>query len=244
MRRLRGRISAAVRLRDLGAGELDRSRRRLVDARHESRERGLAAAGLADHADGFARHDVEIDAIDRLHDLRLAEQILARQRKVLDEPAHAEQRRLGRRIAAGLDSVDCRPTCTLSGKLQLRAVLGHPAACAAAGRDFVERRMLGALGDAERAARLEPASGGSVQRIGRQALDGGKLLAGAGIMVDARDRVDQRPGVGMPRIGQHLRRRPFLDDLARIHHQHALAHTRDHAERVADQDDRGADSRD
>ena len=45
----------------------------------------------------------------------------------------------------------------------------------------------------------------------------------------------------MARIGENLAGRPFLDHLAGIHHDHALADIRDHAERVADENDRGAE---
>jgi hypothetical protein len=58
------------------------------------------------------------------------------------------------------------------------------------------------------------------------------------VPVDPRHCVYQSPGIGMARIGEHLLGRPLLHNLAGIHHDHALAHIRDHAERVADENDR------
>ena len=81
--------------------------------------------------------------------------------------------------------------------------------------------MLVAFGDAERAARRETAAGRHGERIGRRALDGGQPPRPGQMPVDARHRVDQRPGIGMARIGQHLLGRPFLHHLAGIHHDDA-----------------------
>ena len=92
MRRRSGRIADGRCARDLLSGEADRSRGRLVNAHDEAREGRLAAARLADDADGLAGRDVEIDALDRAHDFLGAEEAVARQREVLDQAAHRQQR--------------------------------------------------------------------------------------------------------------------------------------------------------
>jgi len=81
------------------------------------------------------------------------------------------------------------------------------------------------------------------ERIGRCALDGGQAAGPRQMPVDARHRIDQCPGIGMARIGQHLLGRPLLHHLAGIHHDDAPAHIRDHAERMADEDDAAPKSR-
>ncbi|MCX7363257.1 MAG: hypothetical protein NTV97_15570 [Alphaproteobacteria bacterium] len=100
--------------------------------------------------------------------------------------------------------------------------------------------MLRAFLDGKGAARAKAAAGGPVARVGRLALDGDQPAI-LGLGIDARRGVQQRPGVGMARIGQKIFGRTFLDHFARVHHQHARADVGDHAEVVADQDDGGAE---
>ena len=45
----------------------------------------------------------------------------------------------------------------------------------------------------------------------------------------------------MARIGEDFPRRPFLDQASRVEHAHSLAHARDDAEIMADEEDRGAE---
>ena len=64
--------SSPVAVGDLLALEADRAGRRLEQAHEQPRGRRLAAAGLADDAERLAAHDVEGDAVDRLHGADLA----------------------------------------------------------------------------------------------------------------------------------------------------------------------------
>ena len=61
------------------------------------------------------------------------------------------------------------------------------------------------------------------------------------VAVEPRHRVEQRPGVGMLRVGQQRLGRPLLDHLAGVHHDDARADVGDDAEVVADQHDRRAE---
>ena len=101
--------------------------------------------------------------------------------------------------------------------------------------------MLDAFGDAEGAALGEAAARGMCERIGGRALDRGEALALESAAVDAGHGVDEGPAIGMPRVGEKGLRRPFLDHLARVHHDDARAHAGDDAEIVADQHDGGAE---
>ena len=59
--------------------------------------------------------------------------------------------------------------------------------------------------------------------------------------VAARDAAQQPDGVRMARVVQDLERRPLLDELAGVQHPDAVAHPGDHAEVVADEQQRGAE---
>ena len=65
-------LRTATPARCPGRAKMTRARGRLVDARYHARKRRFAATRLADEADGLALRDVEIDAVDRVHDLALA----------------------------------------------------------------------------------------------------------------------------------------------------------------------------
>ncbi len=99
--------------------------------------------------------------------------------------------------------------------------------------------MLRAFLDGKGAARTKAAAGWPGARVRGLALDGNQPAI-LGLRIDPRRGVQQRPGVGMARIGQQILGRTFLDHLAGVHHQHARADIGDHAEVVADQDDGGA----
>src|ERR1051326_7147398 len=111
-------------------------------------------------------------------------------------------------------------------------------------------------------ARLEPASRDRAQRwcldpatLGapgaavvkgaarRQTLHVGRLpryrtqLLGARL-VEPRRRAQQPLGIGVLRVVKDLAHRRLLDDPPAIHHEHAVAETGHHAERMSDQDDR------
>ncbi len=85
--------------------ELGSAASRLVEADHESRDGGFAAAGLADETECAARRDVEAHAVDRPQDgTSLPAQQTAQQRsrhvEGLGQIAHTQQRALRRRTLA------------------------------------------------------------------------------------------------------------------------------------------------
>ena len=157
----------------------DRARGRLVDARDQPRQRRLAAAGLADQADGLARGDVEIDAVDRVHDALLAEEPSRGSGKCLTRPRTSSSGSPLHAVAAVADARRAtRPRA--SRRRQRLAGLRHPAArrCVPARRQ--QRRVLVAsarCGTDSARAKRQPV--GQSQRIGRRALDRGQpSLAG------------------------------------------------------------------
>ena len=127
------------------------------------------------------------------------------------------------------------------GGVQRAARLCHPAPRGPGPRlsDRQQFGMLRAFVDGKGAARPKAAAGGPGARVRRLAVDGDQPAI-FGLGIDARRGVQQRPGVGMARIGQQILGRAFLDHFARVHHQHARADIGDHAEVVADQHDGGA----
>ena len=62
----------------------------------------------------------------------------------------------------------------------------------------------------------------------------GETLAVAGI--GPRRSGDQRPGVGVTRMGEEIRGRRFLDDAAQIDHGDAVGHVPHHGQIVTDED--------
>src|SRR5438552_10110695 len=90
--------------------------------------------------------------------------------------------------------------------------------------------------DAERAPRVELASGWQRDQIRRQPLDRTQALTP--IRVDARERAEQRPRVRMLGRLEDLLDRALLHYLARVHDEDTFAETRDHSEVVRDEDDR------
>ncbi len=221
---------------DVLPGENDAARRRPVQPRDQPRQRRFAAAGLADQPHGLPPLDCEIDPIDRAEHAHRREQAVPRQDEVLLDAAQLEQRfrrrgaRRGRRGRRALRRV------------QHAATLRHPAARGAVLFDRQQFGMLAALLDRERAARAKPAPLRPGARIGRLALDRHQAAV-MRLAVEARRRVEQRPGIGVARIAQQVAGRPLLDDLPGIHHQHARADVGDDAEIVADEDDGGAEFR-
>ena len=219
-----------------------RARGRLVDARHDARERRLPAAGLADQTDRLPLRDIEIDAVDGVHDLPFAEEAPLGQGKMLHHPAQLQhalaalELRARAMIHAGLRLG--RHRRTRRRRRQRVAGLRDPAARFGAGRKLQQVGMLGALVDAEGAPGGKPAAGRMGDRVGRRAFDGHQPPLSRDVTIDARNGVDQGPGVGVARIGEDGLGRALLDDLAGVHHDDARAHAGDHPEIVADQDDR------
>ena len=95
------------------------------------------------------------------------------------------------------------------------------------------RAFAGADGLRERAARVEAAAGRRVDRVRRIAGDRGRL--GTVVGVGRRHRGQQRAGVGMRRLVPDVIDRAEFDDLAEIHHQHAVRNVADDVEVMADE---------
>src|SRR6266581_3164648 len=127
-----------------------------------------------------------------------------------------------------------------SATFQLRPRLRDPARRLLRVADAQERRHVArALLDPECAPRVERASAREVDQVRWQALDGLERLVG--LRVEARDGAKQRPRVGVLWMGENVRGRPGLDDLAGVHDDQTLAHPGDDAEVVRDQDRRRAE---
>jgi len=63
-----------------------------LDPHDQARQRGFSTAAFADQPDRLAAANLEIDAVHGMHRPGLAEQSFARQREVLDQTAHLQQR--------------------------------------------------------------------------------------------------------------------------------------------------------
>ena len=159
MRRRSGRI---VDWR--GVGDVLCRRRRivpavgLVDARDQPRERRLAAAGLADQADGLAAADREVDAIDGVH-------ARAGLREEASPSAAESASRRPRDLAASAPPAAARRGAATAGRGRASRRRQRPPSCVTQQRALRARRPLGsssgcsvALLDAERAARRESGS--------------------------------------------------------------------------------------
>src|SRR5262249_5121659 len=83
---------------------------------------------------------------------------------------------------------------------------------------------------------MEAAPAGEVRKIGWLTRDAAKRL----LDPEPRDRVDQRPGVGMARPVEQATHRLHLHDPAGVHHRHPVAHLGHDAEVVRDEDQRDA----
>ena len=225
----------------------------------------LAAAGLADEAEGLARADRQAHAVDGVHELRSRGTARCPDREVLDHVLHPQQHV----IAVGGSRGGCRVGCA-HGRLPHR-----PHAPVGRGRlgqlDVRHSAPDGLVGRPRRAAASRPtgASGSPPHRVERRAspsapvhdVGTARVRTGspaAGAMQArrlARDRVQPLAlaAVGGQRLQQALgvrvvaggrtasRRSALLHHLAGVHHHHLVGHVGDHAEVVGDQDDRGAE---
>ncbi len=233
MRRRSGRIADCEASAISWPSKADRARGRLVDAHDEAREASTCRSRTRRPGRRSRLRDVEIDAVDRVHDLLLAEEALCGSGKCFTRPRTCSSGSprsasagavihagavawagTGARVAGGGNG---SPDCVT----QQRALRS--------GRKLQQVGMLAALVDAERAARREAAAGRMRERIGRRAFDGHQPPLSRDMPVDARHRVDQRPGVGMARIGQDLPRsappRPPRRHTSRSTRAHTLAIT-------------------
>src|SRR3954447_3783106 len=89
------------------------------------------------------------------------------------------------------------------------------------------------------AARVETARRRRVGRAGHVAAEDLALAPRAGAR--DRDRREQRAGVGVARVRVQVLALRKLDDLAQVHHGHAVAHVPDDGQVVRDEDDREAE---
>ncbi len=154
--------------------------------------------------------------------------------EVLLQMLHREKRLCGLLIGGRY-----RPNGSLPGELA-GGDFGMPvAARQAAGVGGIERRLLLADLDLERAARLEAAARRRIGEVGRQPLDG--LELGAARPVEPRHRAQQSHRVGMARPVEDFLRLTLLGDARRVHHDDAVGVARHHAEIVGDDDQRNVE---
>ena len=204
-------VSSRVRYSTCAAGRVDR-------AQDAARGGGLAAAAFADQAERLALLHGEAHVVDRAHVAGDAPEHALGDREELPQAAHVEQRR----VHAGSAALLCRKQLTARrGRITCRA---GTAVRSARVSTSSQRGWNGQPGGRLNGCGSVPAITGSAVRVSR-------LQAG--------DRAQQRPRVGMLRRMEDVVDRALLHDAAEIHHHHIVRHLRDHAEIVRDEDDRG-----
>ena len=211
------RRSSALRLRALLASSRPSNVMRagpvLVQSADRARDGGLAAAGLADQRHHLALGQVEGHVVDDL--LAAVEDV-----EPLDREDHVALAGRGRRRGRCRGGCPRRPIS--STRMQRTSWSG--ATVRSAGT------CCAALVDRERAAVVEPAAvrpGPGRRRPAGDALERARLA-------QVRDRVEQRPGVGVRRVGEDRVLGAELDDLAGVHHRDAVGDVGDHREVVGD----------
>ena len=212
------------------AAEADRAAGRLEQP-HEAADQGrLAAARLADDAERLARV--------RARTRRRRPRARARPTRSMIRPPRSGSGPAGARPRAAASplvrpaspgSAPRRVTCaTGSGAAspiwssttpqrallaRARASSGRDAPGASGQRAAQRRAPRCSVIERMRAARAEVAAGRRVQQRRRQARDRRQPLRA--VAVDARDRAEQAPGVGVLRVVEELVERALLDDAAR-----------------------------
>ena len=194
-----------------------------VEEACRARERGLAAARLADEGEGLAWLDREA----RVHERR--DPAPATRREMLGETRDCEE---GLAHRPTLKQATLRPGATF-----LERRLGLPA------RSVGERATVG-----EAAAGRQPHGRGHLARNAAGttgALNAAGTARGAapacGATTDARHARDEGAAIGMKGLGEERVRRSMLDEAARIHHTDLVRHFGDHRHVVADELDRHAE---
>ena len=228
-----GHVGAAARAGHVVAVELDRARGRRIEADHQARHRRLAAARFAHQREGLALGDLEVDAVDRLHDLA--------------RPALERAHQPGRRdVEVALQALDLDEL--VHGAVRHRPAPSPtgaptpPRSCSQqAARLAPAAIRLGPLDQAalaaEGAARVEGAARRDLGQPRHGAVDLGQLVVAH---AETRDRAHQAHGVGVLGVLDHVAHRADLGDAAGIHHRHAIGGLGDHAHVVGDQHHRGA----
>ena len=216
-------------MRDVGAVEDDLPRGRLVEPQERAADRRLAAARLADQPERLAALDRERDAVDRLH----VPDVPVHHDPAPDREPDLEVLDLDERVAA----VRAHAALPTRERCHSSAGTGLKQAHEVARLELLERRhLLARLLDLEAAARRERALGRRAEHVPRRARDRHQPLPAAG--VEPRDALQQPERVGVPRPREEPVGRAGLHEHAGVHHVHALAHARDDAEVVRDQDER------
>jgi len=200
---------------------------------------GLAAARLADQPEGVPGLDAEGDIGHRVHGAHLAPHHQARAHRVLlDQVAHLQQRRALHRARGGRlgprhgGHAGRRPL--VAARLGQRPVDRVPAGeLVLQGRAGQRRLLAGALVVGAGAPGGEPAAHGRVGQVGRDAGDVGQLERG--ILVEPRDRGQQRLGVGVVHVREQLGRPGLLDQAPGVHHVDPVGVPGDDAHVVGDQ---------
>ena len=234
---------ALAQLGELGAAEAHRPRGRGEQLEHRARQGRLAATRLADEADRLALLDAERDAVDGAHRADLAvDEDPGLDREVLDEVGDLEQRLAVGRAGGAASRSRRRVLQPDVARLQyaqgLLLLTGEPAAVQVAGRAaaLLELRLLVAAAERVRAARAEVTALGRRDQRRRLALDLGEAVGAR--PVEAHDRAEQAPGVGVLGVVEDLLEGSGLDHPAGVHHHHPVGDVGDDAEVVGDQDHR------
>ena len=238
-------IALAGLARQVEAKELNRAAAHVFQADDRLNQRALAAARFANHAQGFAGRQREADAIDGFD-------IFFR-----PQPDHAERRGAAAAVAVvGFQALDVEQRIRavgvlghwhqwygIGGRLPRARVdfFGEEAAALVLLAQLAQRRALGAAHVARIvAARLEHAAGRQAVGRGHAATDGVEQAAGL-VGTEARHAAHQALRVRVARVGENFLRAGQLNQLAGIHHAHAVAHPRDHAQVMANKEDSGVE---
>ena len=221
-----------LEVRDVAPLELDRAAGGLVEAGHETRRRRLAAAGLADEAEGLALVDREADAVDGLDRRADHPQALdLAEREVSLEVGDLEQRLVAHRTPSS-----CCSVATGSVRWQRISRLARPGVGRHSGSTVTAGVALDLV--LELAAGVEGAARGQVEQAGRRALDRLELLEVLGVRGQ---RLEQTVGVRVRRLGQHLLGAALLDAATGVHHEDVVGRLGHDREVVGDEDDRRAE---
>ena len=200
------------------AANADLAGERPLQPHDRARERGLAAAGLADQGHDLAAVHGEVHAVHRArHAVAALELDL--------EAAHLEQ-----------GAVRCRPMPSALTPAPGRRGRGCRQRRGRAGGPQLDRNRRAHL-DRRRAARVERAAGRQVARVGRVAGEPGRRHPER-LVADHREGARERARVRVGGRGEHLAARPLLDHAPRVHHGQPLAHRGERREVVRDEDGR------
>ncbi len=219
----------AARVAEILARERDGAAVSLLEAQHQASEGRLAAARLADQPQHLAGAHGEGHAVDRRH-AGAAPQPAAERERFL------EIARLDQRCCV----VDRRRRRGGGRGGQRAQSIGLPAAGAAIGIERDQRLRLLAAGLGIWAAIRKDAAGRWLREVGQAAGDRCQGRAADGTLWQ---RADQAARIGMTWRAEQRRRRALLDNAAGIQHRDRVAHALDHAEIVADEQQRQVPAR-